>query len=72
MVFCDIRRVELGQDGNLLDDVLDFVVCAFDVDDLDCDGLAGAFVDAGTDKGIVSVHAMHSEWTEAWRRTNPL
>ena len=57
MVLCHVRRVELGQDRDLLDDVLDFVVCAFDVDDLDCDGLAGAFVDAGMDKGIVSIHS---------------
>jgi hypothetical protein len=46
MVFRDVGGVEFGEDGDFLDDVFDFVVGVFDVDDFDGDGLAGAFVDA--------------------------
>lgn len=61
MVFRDVRRVEFGQDGDLLDDVFDFVVCAFDVDDLDGDGLAGALVDAG-DKALLVSWCFVARW----------
>lgn len=40
-------RLQLGQDGDLLDDVLDLILGALDVDNLDGDGLAGALVDTG-------------------------
>lgn len=37
MVFCDVRRFELRQDRNFLNDVVHFVFGVFDVDDLDRD-----------------------------------
>lgn len=37
-------RVELGENGNLLLNVLDLVLCALEVDNLDCDSLLGALV----------------------------
>lgn len=45
MVFCDVRRVELGQDRDLLDDIFDLIFGVLDVDDLDRDGLACALID---------------------------
>jgi hypothetical protein len=38
--------LQLGQNGDFLDDVFDFVFGALDVDDFDGDGLAGASLDS--------------------------
>lgn len=35
MIFCDMRRVELGEDLYLLLDILDLVFCTLEVNDLD-------------------------------------
>ncbi len=48
IVFCDVGRLQLRQDGNLLDDVLDLILGALDIDDLDSNGLTGALVHAVT------------------------
>lgn len=45
IVLCRVGRVETGEDGDFLDDVVDFVFGVLDIDDFDGDGLAGAFVD---------------------------
>lgn len=37
MVFRDVGGLQFGEDGDFLNDVFDFVVCVFDVDDLDSD-----------------------------------
>jgi hypothetical protein len=44
IVFGDVGRLQLREDGNLLDDVLDLVLGALNVNDLDGDRLAGALV----------------------------
>ena len=46
MVFGDMVGVQLREDGNLLDDVLDFILCVFDVNHFNGDGAAVGFVDA--------------------------
>jgi hypothetical protein len=48
-VLGDVGRVEFGQDADFLNDVVDFVLCVFDVDDLDRNGRAGTLVDAFVD-----------------------
>lgn len=45
MVFCYIGRMELGQDGYLLDDILNFVFRILNVDDLDRYRLSRPLVD---------------------------
>ena len=37
VVFGHVRRVHVGQDHDLAHDVLDLVLCVFDIDDLDGD-----------------------------------
>lgn len=46
MILCDVRRIELGKYGNFLYNILDFIVCILDVDDLDGYGLSCPLVDA--------------------------
>lgn len=47
MVFGDEGGLELRKNGDLLDDILDLVFRALNVDKLDCHGLARSLVDAG-------------------------
>jgi hypothetical protein len=47
MVLRDVGRVELGEDGDLGDDVVNFIVGVFDVDDLDGDGLTCTLIETG-------------------------
>jgi hypothetical protein len=47
IVLCNIGGLQLRQDGNLLDNVLDLVLGALDVDNLDGNRLAGSLVDTG-------------------------
>jgi len=49
VILCDVGRVELGEDGDLLDDVVDFVFGVFDIDYLNRYRLARPFVDAFVD-----------------------
>jgi len=44
--------LQLRQNRNLLDDILDLIFSALDVDDFDGDSLAGALVDAGTKSAL--------------------
>lgn len=44
-VLGDVGRLQLGQDGNFLDDVLDLILCTLNVDNLDGDSLASTLVD---------------------------
>ena len=45
MVFGDVGRVKLRQDRDLLDNVFNFVLCVFDVDNFDGYRLAGPSID---------------------------
>ena len=45
IVLRDIWGLEFRQDGDFLDDILDLILSAFDVDDLDCYSVPSAFVD---------------------------
>jgi hypothetical protein len=53
IVFCRVGRVEAREDGDFLDDVVYFVFCVLDIDDLDGDGLAGAFLDTSESRRSV-------------------
>lgn len=41
MVLGHVGRLQFREDGDLLNDVVDFIFGVFDVDDLDCDRFAG-------------------------------
>ena len=45
MVFGNIGRFELGQDGNFLDDIVNIILSIFDVNDLDGHCFSGAPID---------------------------
>ena len=45
-VSSDVRRVTLRQNGDFLLDVFDFIVCCFQVNDLDCYHATTSLVDA--------------------------
>lgn len=47
MVLCNVRRVQFGENRNLLYDILHFVFCIFDIDDFDSYSLARSFIDSG-------------------------
>lgn len=47
MILCHVGRLELRQNGNLLDNILDLIFRALDIDNLDRNGLTGSLVDAG-------------------------
>ena len=47
-----VGRLQLRKDGDLLDDILDLILGALDVDDLDGHGLARPLVDAGLGSDI--------------------
>lgn len=49
IIFGDVGAVTLGQDHNLLLDVLDLILGFFEVNDLDGDDLLGSIVDAFED-----------------------
>lgn len=46
MIFRYVGRMELGQDGYFLDNILDFVLRILDVDDLDRYRLSRSLVDS--------------------------
>jgi hypothetical protein len=46
MIFSDEGGVEFRQDRNLLNDILDFILGIFDINDFDGYRLACAFIDA--------------------------
>lgn len=46
IVLGDVGALQLGEDGDFLDNVLNLVLGVFNVNDFDGDGLAGALVDA--------------------------
>jgi hypothetical protein len=46
MIFGDEGGVKFRQDRNLLDDILDFILGIFDINDFDGYRLACAFIDA--------------------------
>jgi hypothetical protein len=50
IVLCDVGRLQLGQDGNLLDNILHLVFGIFYVNDLDGNGLAAFLVDTKQDE----------------------
>lgn len=65
MIFRDMRRIELGENLDLLLDVLDLVLCTLEVDDLDGHSLLSSFV-ISTYRGVkVEV----SCWTRRTMRT---
>jgi hypothetical protein len=49
VVLGDVGGIELGEDSNLLNDVFHLILCIFDINDLDRDGLACSFVDTAED-----------------------
>lgn len=44
VVLCDVFGVQLGEDHDLLLNIVDFVLCIFEVDDLDGNGSTGSLV----------------------------
>lgn len=47
MVLGDIRRLQLGQDSNLLDDIIHIILGILDINNLDSDRLASASIYTG-------------------------
>ena len=67
IVLCDIWRLELREDGDLLDDILDLVLGALNVNDLDGDSFASALVDATSAQRVSNEDRGGESATGAWR-----
>ena len=65
MVLGHERRIQLGEDLDLLLDILDFVFCTFEVYDLNGDGLLGALVVAGQSYSVSD--RGDATWAKGWR-----
>lgn len=60
MVFGNIGRFQLGQDGNFLDDVVNIILGIFDVNNLDGDSFSSAPVNTiRSIKSVVSTRSYH-------------
>ena len=69
VVLCDVGRVHAGENHNLAHDVVDLVLCIFNVNDLDGDRVAGSAVEAFVDLAKAAaayafLHGVESVWVD--------